>query len=55
MGYVDQNNGVTQVCEGTNKKDGLAYYFARRRKTGDFHGQAAVMWAADALLREGVK
>jgi hypothetical protein len=23
--YVDQNNDVTQVCEGTNKKDDLAY------------------------------
>ena len=55
VGYVDQNNDVTQVCEGTNKKDDLAYYFARRRKTGDFHGQAAVLWTADALLREGVK
>jgi unsaturated rhamnogalacturonyl hydrolase len=55
VGYVDQNNDVTQVCEGTNKKDDLAYYFARRRKTGDFHGQAAVMWTADALLREGVE
>jgi unsaturated rhamnogalacturonyl hydrolase len=55
VGYVDQNSDVTQVCEGTNKKDDLAYYFARRRKTGDFHGQAAVLWTADALLREGVK
>ena len=44
VGYVDQNNDVTQVCEGTNKKDDLAYYLARKRKTGDFHGQAPVLW-----------
>jgi unsaturated rhamnogalacturonyl hydrolase len=25
-GYVDQNSDVTQVCEGTGKKDDLAYY-----------------------------
>jgi rhamnogalacturonyl hydrolase YesR len=52
-GYVDQNYDVTQVCEGTNKKDDLPYYLARRRKTGDFHGQAPVLWAASALLRDG--
>ena len=52
VGYVDQNNDVTQVCEGTNKKDDLAYYYARKRRTGDFHGQAPVMWAASALLRD---
>jgi unsaturated rhamnogalacturonyl hydrolase len=50
--YVDQNNDVTQVCEGTGKKDDLAYYLARKRRTGDFHGQAPVLWAASALLRD---
>ena len=50
-GYVDQNADVTQVCEGTGKKNDLAYYLARRRKTGDDHGQAPVLWAASALLR----
>jgi rhamnogalacturonyl hydrolase YesR len=52
VGYVDQNNDVTQVCEGTGKKNDLAYYLARNRRTGDFHGQAPVLWAADALLRD---
>jgi len=51
VGYVDQNEDVTQVCEGTGKKDDLPYYLARKRRTGDFHGQAPVMWAAGALLR----
>lgn len=50
-GYVDQNADVTSVCEGTNKKADLDYYLFRRRKTGDFHGQAPVLWAASALLR----
>ena len=52
VGYIDQNHDVTQVCEGTNKKDELAYYYARKRRTGDFHGQAPVLWAASALLRQ---
>ena len=55
VGYIDQNHDVTQVCEGTGKQDSLKYYYERKRRTGDFHGQAPVMWAADALLAEGVK
>ncbi|MGD0098585.1 MAG: glycoside hydrolase family 88 protein [Terracidiphilus sp.] len=51
VGYIDQNGDVTSVCEGTGKKDDLPYYLARRRRTGDFHGQAPVLWAASALLR----
>jgi len=51
VGYIDQNNDITQVCEGTGKKNDLQYYYERRRRTGDFHGQAPVLWAASALLR----
>jgi rhamnogalacturonyl hydrolase YesR len=51
VGYIDQNQDVTSVCEGTGKKDDLPYYLARKRRTGDFHGQAPVMWAASALMR----
>jgi unsaturated rhamnogalacturonyl hydrolase len=51
VGYVDQNQDVTSVCEGTNKLNNLDYYLARRRHTGDFHGQAPLLWAATALLR----
>jgi len=50
-GYVDQNSDVTSVCEGTSKKNDLEYYLQRRRKTGDYHGQAPILWAAAALLR----
>jgi len=51
VGYIDQNNDLTNVCEGTGKQNDLSYYLARRRRTGDFHGQAPVLWAATALLR----
>ena len=50
VGYIDQNSDVTQVCAGTGKQSDLAYYLARPRRTGDFHGQAPILWAADALL-----
>jgi len=51
VGYVDQHGDVTNVCEGTDKKNDIAYYLARRRITGDFHGQAPLLWAAAELLQ----
>ena len=51
IGYIDQNNDTTSVCAGTNKLNSLDYYLARPRRTGDFHGQAPILWAASALLR----
>lgn len=50
-GYVDQNADVTSVCIGTGKKNDQQYYYERKRVTGDYHGQAPVLWAASALLR----
>jgi unsaturated rhamnogalacturonyl hydrolase len=51
VGFIDQNQDVTGVCEGTGKLNDRAYYLARKRRTGDFHGQAPMLWAAAALLR----
>ena len=51
VGYLDQNSDLTSVCEGTGKRNDRDYYLARKRRTGDFHGQAPVLWAASALLR----
>ncbi|HLJ79526.1 MAG TPA: glycoside hydrolase family 88 protein [Acidobacteriaceae bacterium] len=50
-GFVDQNADVTNVCAGTNKKNSYEWYMDRPRRTGDFHGQAPVLWAARALLQ----
>jgi len=49
--HLDANANVDSVCEGTNKGDNREYYLKRARKTGDLHGQAAMLWAAAALLR----
>jgi unsaturated rhamnogalacturonyl hydrolase len=50
-GYIDQNQNITNVCIGTGKQNSYEYYMERKRITGDFHGQAPVLWAASALLR----
>ena len=52
VGYIDQNHDVTQVCTGTGKLDSMQYYLDRKRETGNMHGQAPVLWAASALLRD---
>jgi rhamnogalacturonyl hydrolase YesR len=51
-GYIDQNHDVTQICTGTGKLDSMQYYLDRPRETGNLHGQAPVLWAAAALLRD---
>jgi unsaturated rhamnogalacturonyl hydrolase len=49
--YINENNDVREVCEGTNKKNDHQYYLDRKRIVGDMHGQAPVLWCASALLR----
>jgi rhamnogalacturonyl hydrolase YesR len=51
IGYIDQNADTVEVCAGTNKTNSLEFYLMRPRRTGDFHGQAPILWAASELLR----
>jgi rhamnogalacturonyl hydrolase YesR len=50
VSYIDQNGDLREVCEGTNKKNDRAHYLNRKRRTGDLHGQAPVLWCSFALL-----
>ncbi len=49
--YIGANGDISNVCEGTNKKNDLDYYLQRARLTGDLHGEAPILWSASALLR----
>lgn len=49
--YINAEDNVTEVCEGTGTSDNRAHYMNRRRNTGDFHGQAPMLWCAVALIR----
>ena len=51
VNHLDANADITDVCEGTGRKNDLNYYLQRKRNTGDLHGQAPVLWCASALLR----
>ena len=55
-GYVNKNGEVRNVCVGTNAKNSKKHYLTRPKRTGNFHGQAAVLWAATSMTRlEGIK
>lgn len=51
ISFLNDKGEITNVCEGTNKKNNRQYYLDRKRNTGDLHGQAPVLWCATALLR----
>ncbi|AOM77826.1 glycoside hydrolase family 88/105 protein [Pedobacter steynii] len=51
VSYINENAEITNVCEGTNKKNDRQYYLDRKQNTGDLHGQAPILWCATALLR----
>lgn len=51
ISFLNDKGEMTEVCEGTNKKDSRQYYLDRKRNTGDLHGQAPVLWCATALMK----
>ena len=49
--YINADGDISEVCEGTNKKNDYQYYMDRKRNVGDLHGQAPILWSATAFLR----
>lgn len=49
--YLNAQGDISNVCEGTNRKNDYQYYLDRKSKTGDMHGQAPLLWCAWALLK----
>jgi rhamnogalacturonyl hydrolase YesR len=49
--YINKNDELTEVSEGTGIKNDHDYYLQRKRNVGDLHGQAPLIWCATALLR----
>ena len=48
--YFNDEDNLTEVCEGTNVADNSKHYLNRPRVVGDLHGQAPFLWCAAALL-----
>lgn len=51
ISYINTNDELTEVCEGTSIKNDRNHYMNRKRIVGDLHGQAPLLWCATALLR----
>lgn len=50
--YLNEDADIIDVCVGTNKENSRQYYYDRKRKAGDYHGQAPMLWSAYALLND---
>lgn len=50
--YLNDDGELSDVCVGTGQSQDAQYYLDRGRSTGDFHGQAPVLWFAYAILTE---
>jgi rhamnogalacturonyl hydrolase YesR len=51
VGYLTPEGLLREVCVGTGKRNDRQHYLDRPRVTGDTHGQAPMLWSANALLR----
>ncbi len=49
--YVNDKGEAMNVCIGTNAKNSRKHYLNRPKTNGNFHGQAAVLWASAAMVR----
>jgi rhamnogalacturonyl hydrolase YesR len=49
--YINDDDNLTDVCEGTGTQNDRDHYMTRKRITGDLHGHAPLMWCTAALLR----
>jgi unsaturated rhamnogalacturonyl hydrolase len=50
--YINPDDNIMNVCEGTGAQNDRSYYMNRRRNTGDLHGQAPVLWCSTALIQK---
>jgi rhamnogalacturonyl hydrolase YesR len=46
---IEDNGDIQAVCEGTGTDEHRQHYIDRRPITGDWHGQAPMLWCAYAL------
>ncbi|MGW8314447.1 MAG: glycoside hydrolase family 88/105 protein [Bacteroidales bacterium] len=50
--HLSVDGRISGVCVGTGQSSRMEYYLNRPTVTGDFHGQAPVLWMAWRMVRE---
>lgn len=48
--HLDPAGNLREICVGTGQQNDIEYYLARPRQSGDFHGQAPVLWLTGVFL-----
>lgn len=48
---IDSDGQLSDVCVGTSRRNDLDFYLTRPTRTGDAHGQEAILWCITSLLR----
>jgi len=48
--FVNPEGQISQVCVGTGQSTDINFYLTRPTVTGDFHGQAPLLWFAYSLM-----
>ena len=51
-GYINADDEIIDVCEGTNIKNDKDHYMNRKRIVGDLHAHAPLLWCAAELISE---
>ena len=50
--YINEDDEITNVCEGTNIRNDKNHYMNRKQITGDLHAHAPLLWCAVTLLEK---
>lgn len=50
VSYINDDDEIENVCEGTNIKNDKNHYMTRKRITGDLHAHAPLLWCAAELV-----
>lgn len=50
VSYINSDDEITEVCEGTNIKNDRNHYMNRKRIVGDLHAHAPLLWCATELV-----
>lgn len=51
VSHINDDDNVTDACEGTNIKNDRNHYMNRKRITGDLHAHAPLLWCATELVK----
>lgn len=49
---INKKGELSDVCVGTGQSSDVNYYLNRPKTSGDFHGQAPLLWLIESMLQD---